>query len=262
MGGEPRFEGRSVLVTGASSGIGRATAVAFAREGARVVAVGRDRERLAETRDVSGSPERMAIVQADLADLVAAKRVVDEAIQTLGGLHVLVNNAGVATDTGVLDVTVDEWRAVMAVNLDAALVMSQAAGRYMAEHGGGSIVNVASIDGIVPESPGAPYNVSKAALIMLTRCLAHELGHLGVRCNAVAPGQTDTPMMAADLQDEAFRRHHLDHIPLGRMSTPEEQAAAILFLASDEASYVTGATLVADGGQLSGTWYRPGDAGS
>ena len=252
-----RFEGRGVLVTGASSGIGAACVRAFVREGARVVATGRSEVRLASVREGAGEPSRVTVLVADLAGSGEAARVATEAIAQLGRLDVLVNNAGVAFEEAALDTTEDTWRTTMATNLDAAFFASQVAGRHMAGAGGGAIVNVASIDGIVPEAPLLAYNVSKAGLISLTRTMAVELGPAGVRVNAIAPGETLTAMTESDIADERFRREYLPGVPLGRFARADEQAGPILFLASDEASFVNGATLVADGGQIAGRWYYP-----
>lgn len=252
-----RFDGRGVLVTGASSGIGAACVHAFVREGARVVATGRSEERLASVRDEATDPARVVNLVADLALAGEAARVTTEAIARLGRLDVLVNNAGIAFEEAALDTTEDTWRTTMAVNLDAAFFASQVAGRHMAAAGGGAIVNVASIDGIVPEAPLLAYNVSKAGLISLTRTMAVELGPYGVRVNAVAPGETLTGMTEGDIADERFRREYLRGVPLGRFARADEQAGPILFLASEEASFVNGATLVADGGMVAGSWYYP-----
>ena len=254
-----RFEGRHALVTGASSGIGRACALALVEEGATASITGRDERRLRQTRDTSVAPERVRIDPADLSEPARARRLVDEAIAATGAVDVLINAAGISLDAGVLEVDVDHWRSTFALNLDAAFWTSQAVARHMVERGEGSIVNVASVDGLVPEAPLAAYDASKAALISLTRSFAHELGHLGVRCNAVAPGMTMTPMIEADSASEAFVEGYLPRIPQGRFARADEVAATILFLASDDASYVNGSTLVVDGGQLAGSWYYPWD---
>jgi NAD(P)-dependent dehydrogenase (short-subunit alcohol dehydrogenase family) len=257
-----RFEGRHALVTGASSGIGRACALALLEEGASVSITGRDEERLRQTRDSSVAPERVRLDAADLSDPGQARRIVDAAIAATGTIEVLVNAAGIALDAGVLEVDAAHWRSTFALNLDAALWVSQGVTRHMVERGAGSIVNVASIDGLVPEAPLAAYDASKAALISLTRSFAHELGHRGVRCNAVAPGMTITPMIEADAASAAFVEGYMPRIPQRRFARADEVAAAILFLASDDASYVNGSTLVVDGGQLAGSWYYPWDAQS
>ncbi|HSL10490.1 MAG TPA: SDR family oxidoreductase [Actinomycetota bacterium] len=254
-----RFDDLAVLVTGASSGIGAATLRAFVAEGARVAAAGRSTERLADVRASSVDPDRVTALSVDLGEPDAGRALVADAIAQLGGLDVVVNNAGVAIDAPVLDTSDEVWRSTLAVNLDAAFEVAQAAARHMVECGGGAIVNVASTDALVPEAPLLAYNVSKAGLIALTRTFALELGHRGVRVNAVAPGQTLTPMTEGELADPAFRRAYLAAIPALRAATSEEIAAPILFLASSDASYVNGTTLVVDGGQLAGTWYYPWD---
>jgi meso-butanediol dehydrogenase / (S,S)-butanediol dehydrogenase / diacetyl reductase len=256
-----QLEGRAVLVTGGSSGIGRATAHAFVSEGAHVMVTGRDERRLDETRGAASDPGRVVTVVADLAEPGAAARVVSDAVSTFGRLHVLVNNAGFADETPILETTDEVWRATMAVNLDAVFSAAREAGRHMAERGGGSIVNVSSIDAIAPEAPMAAYSVSKAAVSALTRALALELGPMGVRTNAVAPGETRSAMTEDDLANDRFVAGYLPRIPLGRFALAEEQAAAIRFLASDEASFVNGAILVVDGGQTSGSWYYPDGGG-
>ena len=254
-----RFEGRAVLVTGGSSGIGRATAHAFVADGARVMITGRDEGRLAEARGSTVDPERVVLHVADLATPGEAARAIDAAVAGLGRLDVLVNNAGFADETPILDTTDEAWRATMAVNLDAVFSAAREAGRHMVRQGGGAIVNVSSIDAIAPEAPMAAYSVSKAGVSALTRAFALELGPLGVRSNAVAPGETRSAMTEADLQNERFVAGYLPRIPLRRFALADEQAAAICFLASDEASFVNGAILVVDGGQTAGSWYYPWD---
>jgi 3-oxoacyl-[acyl-carrier protein] reductase len=244
-----RFEGRGVLVTGASGGIGAACVRAFLSEGARVVANGRNQERLAALGT--------STVVADVSVPAEARRVVEEAIATLGNLDVLVNNAGVAFEEPAIETSERTWRTTLATNLDAAFFASQVAGRHMRERRSGAIVNVASIDGIVPEAPLLAYNVSKAALITLTRTMAVELAPFGVRVNAISPGETVTAMTEPDIADETFRAAYLARIPQGRFADPDEIARAIVFLASDDASFVNGANLVADGGQVAGAWYDP-----
>jgi meso-butanediol dehydrogenase/(S,S)-butanediol dehydrogenase/diacetyl reductase len=166
------FEGRSVLVTGGSSGIGRATAHRFADDGAAVMVTGRDERRLKDTRDTASAPERVIPLVVDLAERGEAARAVAEAVATFGRLDVLVNNAGFADETPILQTSDEVWRATMTVNLDAVFSAARDAGRHMAERGGGAIVNVSSIDAVVPEGPMAAYAVSKAAVSTLTRAFA------------------------------------------------------------------------------------------
>lgn len=255
-----RFQGQTVVVTGGSSGIGRAIAVAFADEGAWVLAVGRDEAGLQGTRDAAAHPELLHSHVADLTTPGAPQRAVREAIERTGDLHVLVNGAGIALEDGFLEMREETWRSTMAINVDAAIWASQEAARHMAEHGGGVIVNITSVDAFSVESPQVHYNASKAALQMATRSMAHELAHRGVRVNAVAPGQTLTPMVEGDVADADFSAAYLKKIPMGRYADPAEQAKAVLFLASKDAAYITGETLVVDGGETLGSWYDPREA--
>lgn len=258
-----RFEDRNVVVTGAAQGIGRAIVEAFVREGGRVVAADRRSDGLEQTR--AAAPDRIETFTVDLADFDAAQELIRFAIGRLRRIHVLVNCAAVMPDGPVLEVSREEFDHTFAVNTRAPLATMQIAAAHMAERGGGSIVNVASANAFKNESPEAPYNASKAALVALTNAVAHELGHLGVRANCIAPGETLTPETAAELERDERGRHvhreYLRRIPLRRVGTPEEQAAAVLFLASDEASFVSAQTLIVDGGELGGgDWYDAVDA--
>ncbi|MEX2275338.1 MAG: SDR family NAD(P)-dependent oxidoreductase [Actinomycetota bacterium] len=253
------FTGTNVLVTGGSSGIGAAVVHAFADAGARVRSIGRDPGRLEAVRQAAAAPQRIDTAVMDVAEPTAVRAMVLDAIEDLGALDVLVNNAGVAFATPVLDLPLAQWRQTLSVNLDAPFIASQVAARHMVERGGGAIVNIASVDAFQAEAPQADYNVSKAALVMLTRSFALELGHLGVRVNAVAPGETRTAMIAEEVDREDFREHYLRKIPMRRFAEAEEIASVVCFLASQEASFVTGETIVVDGGGLSGGWYDPRD---
>ena len=252
-----RFEGRRVLVTGASSGIGRAIALAFAGEGARVVASGRREQRLAELRRAAPAGTVLPLV-ADISRAEEARRIVSDAIGMVGGLDVLVNNAGVSYMEPFLDASAERWSETMDVNLNAPFFASQLAARHMVAHGGGNIVNIASIDSFVAESPSVHYMVSKAGVAHLTRVIAFELGHLGVRCNAVCPGFTKTAM-TAEAFTPTFWDNYMRRIPMRRPAEASEQADVVLFLCSPAASYVNGETIVVDGGQLKGFWYSPED---
>ena len=250
-----RHEGRNVVVTGASSGIGQAICVAFAEEGAHVVAVGRSVERLEETRS-QAPPGAVEPLVLDVRDPDAVAHSVRNIAHEHGRIHVLVNCAGIAPQTGVLEITPEQWHDVITTNLSGPFFMSQAAAREMVLAGGGVIINISSANSFVVESPYADYNASKAGLNQLTTSMAFELGHLGVRCIAVAPGMTMTPMMDFT-HDQATYRNYMGLIPMRRPATPREQANVVLFLASDEASYVNGVTLRVDGGIMHGFWADP-----
>ena len=241
-----RFEGRGVVVTGGAGGIGLAIVDVFVREGARVLSV--------DLRDTKGADSLIA----DLADVAAVKGVIPEAVARLGRVDVLVNNAGVQPDGSALDVTADEFDRTFAVNARAPfLLMQDACRHFLSREGGGSIVNVASANALRNESPEAPYNASKAALVALTKAFAHEFGHLGIRVNAVCPGETVTPEEEVEMTDEDRHtlREYLQRVPMRRPARPGEQAAAVLFLASEDASFITGESLLVDGGELAGNWY-------
>ena len=250
-----RFEGRNVIVTGATGGIGRAIVAAFLAEGASVLGFGSREESAAVLREALGH-ERLAVAALDLRDRDAIAAAAREAVAAMGRVHVLVNCAGVAFEVPVLDIRGAQWDEVIAVNLTAPFVLSQEMARHMVASGGGCIVNVSSVDAFIAESPYADYNASKAGLSMLTRSMAFELGHLGVRVTAVAPGATVTPMLEGGFEDGVYRRY-MDITPAKRYATPEEQANVVLFLASDEASYVNGVTVRVDGGMLQGFWADP-----
>jgi NAD(P)-dependent dehydrogenase (short-subunit alcohol dehydrogenase family) len=261
-----RFEGRRVLVTGASRGIGRGIVDAFLEEGATVFATD---VLEAELRRVAGghpAADRLRTYAADLSDPAAAAGVVPAAVDALGGLDVLVNNAGVQPDGRALDVALDDFDLTFAVNVRAPMLLMQEACRYWIGLGTwGSIVNVASANAFQNESPESVYNASKAALVALTNAFAHELGHHGIRANCVAPGETITPEAEADLAADPTEREqvrrYLGKIPLRRAGVPRDQAMAVLFLASDDAAFVTAQTLIVDGGEVGGgSWFDEADA--
>jgi 3-oxoacyl-[acyl-carrier protein] reductase len=247
-----RFAGRHVLVTGAARGIGHAIARRFAREGAQLTIFDRDAAALAGARAALAG-EGLAVT-ADLVDVTDRPRVFEAvaAAEARAPLDVLVNNAGVAADTGFLAMGPAEWARVLEVNLTGMFHVSQAVARAMVVRRRGSIVNMASKNGLAGEGGYAHYNASKGGVVMLTRTMALELAHLGVRVNAVCPGYIETPM-SREIDDAAHVRELVDRfIPLGRPGTVDDVAPIFLFLASDDASFVTGEVIVADGGQLAG----------
>jgi meso-butanediol dehydrogenase/(S,S)-butanediol dehydrogenase/diacetyl reductase len=245
-----RFSGRVALVTGGASGIGAATVRAFRGEGARVVALDVDREageRLAAETGARFEP-------VDVADADLLTRVVGETARALGRIDVLVSNA-FATAYGALEgLGVAEWRRTLEVTLTAVFTGLRAVAPVMRERGGGAIVNVASISGERGDRGLAAYNAAKAGVINLTRTAALELAPGGIRVNAVCPGLIDTPALRRAFGRMPEREAPVrEVVPLGRFGTAEEVARPILFLASDDASYVTGTTLVIDGGLRAGT---------
>ena len=251
-----RFDGMHVIVTGASGGIGTAIVDRFLEEGAHVLGVGFHESASAALRkDRAGLPLDTMVV--DLRDPVAIAAGMAQAASLFDDrFDVLVNCAGVARATPVLDITLEQWDETIDTNLRGAFLMCQEAARRMVTTGGGAIVNICSVDAFIAESPFADYNASKAGLVQLTRSIAFELAHLGIRCNAVAPGFTMTPMMDYTADDATYERY-MSVIPMRRWAEPDEQAKVVLFLASAEASYINGVTIRVDGGILHGFWADP-----
>jgi NAD(P)-dependent dehydrogenase (short-subunit alcohol dehydrogenase family) len=248
------FSQKKVLVTGSTSGIGAATALAFAGAGADVMITGRDTARGEAARaEAERARTRVAFMAADLGEPSACEILVAETHATLGGLDVLVNNAGVSYRFGALETSDEHWQAVLDINVNAVFFLSRAAGRLMRDQQSGAIVNNASELGLFAEPGKFSYCVTKAAVVQMTRNFALDLAPYGVRVNAVAPGDTRTPLREAKLVemglelDRGFELMAL-RTPLGRVATPDEIARTILFLASDDASFVTGAILSVDGG--------------
>ncbi|HEU5309773.1 MAG TPA: SDR family NAD(P)-dependent oxidoreductase [Acidimicrobiia bacterium] len=253
-----RLDGKVAVVTGGASGFGRATALRFAREGARAVVVDLDAARGArvveELRD-AGSEGRLVV--GDVSGLDVAREAVAVAVDDFGRLDVLVNNAGIVQgdDRDTWDTTEEKWDLVLQVNLRSVFVCSKAAIPVMLEAGGGSIVNVASIAASVCTG-GAAYAASKGAILSYTRHTARELARRGVRMNAVSPGFMRTPMTTGEREglDEAAQEERVAgfaaHLPMKRMGAMDDIADAILFLASDEASYITGQEVIVDGGYV------------
>ncbi len=247
------FAGKIIIVTGATSGIGRATAEAFGREGGSLVLVGRQETVLGEVAaQVRAAGGQAATVAADLTTVDAPDRVVSAALAAFGHIDVLVNAAGVIA-SGALEATTDEiWDTMMAVNLRAPFRLMRAAAPHLTLRKG-AIVNVSSVNGLRSFPGVLAYNVSKAAVDHLTRCAAIEMAPSGVRVNAVNPGVTVTNLHRRSGMDEtkyaAFLERSKETHPLGRPGQPDDIAALILFLASDRAGWMTGETIPIDGGR-------------
>jgi NAD(P)-dependent dehydrogenase (short-subunit alcohol dehydrogenase family) len=235
------------LITGAARGIGAACARRFAREGAIVV--------VADVDDTSGAAVAAEVggrfLHCDVGEGREIVQTVEAVIAEFGHIDVLVNNAGIARSADLLEVTEDDFDAVLRVNLRGAFLMAQAVARHMVAAGRGSIVNLSSVNGTFTIPTIASYNISKGGMNQLTRVFALGLADKGVRVNAVAPGTIATEMSAASvLVDEAARRRVMSRTPMKRFGEPSEVADLVAFLASDAASYITGEIVVIDGGRM------------
>jgi 2-dehydro-3-deoxy-D-gluconate 5-dehydrogenase len=247
-----RLDGQVALITGAAGGLGSAIARAFGAAGADL-ALAELPGRLEEARDLAAAVatehgRRAVAVPLDVTDLPGIERAVAEAEGALGGLDVLVANAGVNVPRAALDVTEADWDRVLDVDLKGVFFSCQAAGRRMVAQGRGSIVTIASQNGVIGYPYRAAYCAAKAGVVNLTRVLALEWAARGVRVNAVGPTFVETSLTQVTLADPALRADILGRIPLGRLGTPEEVASAVLFLASPAAALITGTCLLADGG--------------
>jgi len=250
---EKRFAGKTALITGATSGIGHACALAFSAAGARTVCVGRNEQALAAlAAQLKGSGAEMLPVSSDLSTESGAKQVVKVAIQTFDGIDILVNAAGHISSGTIEDTSLESWDKMMDINVRAVFNLMQAAIPSLIARKG-NIVNISSVTGLRSFPGVLAYCVSKAALDQLTRCSALELASKGVRVNAVNPGVVVTEIHKRGGMSEekyaAFLEHSRQTHPLGRVGRPEEIASLVLYLASDEASWITGVTYSIDGGR-------------
>jgi NAD(P)-dependent dehydrogenase (short-subunit alcohol dehydrogenase family) len=248
------LDGKVALITGGTSGIGRATALLFAEEGATVAITGRDEARGAEvTREIEQRGSDGLFIRADVRVAPECERSVSETVARRGRIDVLFNNAGVYVENDILGCDEDEWDLQVDTSLKGTFLMSRAALPHMIAQGSGAIVNCASGWGLVGGIKGAAYCAAKGGIVVLTKAMALDHGPQGIRVNAVCPGDTETPMEYADAERkgmswEEYTAWASDGRALGRMGRPEEVARAVLFLASDDSSFITGAALPVDGG--------------
>ena len=246
------LDGKVILLTGAGTGIGRACALAFAQKGASLALIGRRKEKLeAVAKECAGSP---LIVPADLAKKIEVDRAITETITRFGRLDVLINNAGILFPGTVEEITEAQWDQTFQLNVKSVWQLSRAALPHFRKTGGGVIINVASVLGINGARKRASYAPSKGAVVLLTKCMAIDHGHENIRVNAICPSFVETDLTAAVIagapDPEAVRRERIGVHPIGRLGRPEDIAGLAIFLASDAASWVTGAIYPVDGGYL------------
>ena len=242
------LKGKNVLVTGGASGIGQATATRFLEEGCAVCVLDSSAE--ARERVTSELPDLTAVIAADVSDFEQVQAAVGEAIERMGSIDVLINNAGISIRHDFLDITPEEWDEVLGVNLKGVFNVAQSAARHMMDKGSGVILNTASTAGSTGYPHYADYSASKGGVIALTQAMALELAPV-VRVNAISPGYVLTPMQRAEYTDEMLDAVNRK-IPLGRHAKPEEIAAMFAFLASEDAAFATGHVYVMDGAETTG----------
>jgi len=245
-----RVAGKVAIVTGANVGIGAAVAKVLAEEGAAVVITGRRKDLLDQVvADIHRKKGRALAVAGSVTDETHVRSVVDQCVRTFGTLNVLVNNAGIGAFGKLLHEIDDAtWHELLDVNLTGVFRMTRAAVSAMLKKGGGSIINMSSVGGVIGFSGSAAYGTSKGGLELFTKCVAMDYAQNGIRCNSVCPGLIDTPMAAPLLNNPDMKAEVLSAYPIRRVGTPEEVAKMVLYLASDDASWVTGSSFMIDGG--------------
>lgn len=241
------LEGRVAIVTGASRGLGRAAAAALVEQGVRVVAAARSMDALNDFK--ATAPDHIHPVQCDMSDTQAVARLPQVALDTFGGIDIVVNNAGIAPAGRFLEQDPAIWDKVMAVNVTAPAVLTRAAGKHMVEQGSGKIINIASTSGILGKAMLVAYSSSKGALLQFTKALAAEWAKSGIQVNAIAPGAFETDAQSAVLESPDILKRRLGKIPARRMGAPEEIGPLVCYLASSKSDFATGGVFVIDGGE-------------
>ena len=249
------FTNRTVIITGASQGIGAGIARRFGEAGANVIVHYRGSKAGADAvvDEIDAKDGKALAIQAELAGEEGSRTLIAEALKAYGGLDVLINNAGIFPISPLLDMSLEDWQAMYAANVETAMLCTKEAATHMKDVGGGAIINIASVSALNPASAHSHYNSAKAALVMLTRSAAQELGEFNIRVNAVSPGLIARPGIKEQWPEGVARWEN--QAPLGCMGEPEDVADACLFLASPAARWITGQNLVLDGGVLSSMIY-------
>ena len=253
-----KLKNRIAMVTGGSQGIGRGIALGLAEAGADVV-VNCDRsveKAEAVAKEIRALGRRATVAQADVSKIGDVERMVRQSLATFSAIHILVNNAGIMSGGAIENLKEEDWDRTVAVNLKGVFLCCQGVGRHMIEReSGGSIINVASISGSMPEIHGGAYTPSKAGVIGLTQLLAVEWAKYGIRVNTLSPGPVMTPLQREAYPSEKLLAARNTAVPMNRHGTPEEMGKVAVFLASDDSSYITGTNITADGGSLASMFY-------
>ncbi len=247
-----KLEDRVAVVTGASKGIGRGVSLALAQAGCHLALAARNEKGLAETAQLVEKAGRKAlVVRTDVTDVNSVTNMADTAHREFGRIDILINNAGMGSTKYIMDLPVEEWKAIVDCNLTGSFICGKTVARYMIEQRSGNIINMSSVFGIIGSRFTSAYCSTKGALIMLTKAMALEWAQYNIRVNAIAPGYVDTDMIADALENEKSRAAKIKGTPLRRIAKPEDIGPLTVFLASPASEFMTGETVVIDGGQSS-----------